>query len=219
MSKLNDTTAVDRDNGEVSQDRLVETNRLPAEQETLDPFDPERLKLSQDFASSIGVQKELITVPVRKPSKEWFVQVNPDPDMRLQTAVIELKEDRETYIVAPALWSALSTEATFSPRLFVTAQNRQGVLFLWPIRLPGADGKIDEWSKSAHEAANLAQGKWVRVASNMSLGAYEVFAAPAELNPPEWPDKSFRDLLSIAFKGKHIDTLDHPVLKKLRGEI
>jgi hypothetical protein len=220
MSEVNDTRAVDQDNGKPITEQTVGNNRLPAEEETLDPFDPERLKLSQDFASSIGVKKELITVPVRKPSKEWFVQVNPDPDMRLQTAVIELKEDRgETYIVAPSLWSALSTEATFSPRLFVTAISRQGVLFLWPIRLPGADGKIDEWSKSALEAANLARGRWVRVAANMSLGAYEVFAAPAELNSPEWPDKSLRDLLSIAFKDRYIDTLDHPVLKTLRGEI
>jgi hypothetical protein len=189
----------------------------PAEP-SLDPFDPERLRLSQDFASTIGVKKELLTVPVRKPSKEWFIQVHPDESYRIATAVIDLKEDRETYIVQPPLWSALSMEATFGQRLFVTAMNRQGVLFLWPIRLPGADGKIDEWSRSAMEAANLAVGQWVRVSANMSLGAYEVFVAPSELGTPEWPDKSFRDLLSIAFRDKQIDSLDHPVLQRLRGE-
>ena len=34
----------------------------------LDPFDPERLRLSQDFAATVGVKKALLTVPVRKPS-------------------------------------------------------------------------------------------------------------------------------------------------------
>jgi len=34
-----------------------------------DPFNPDRLRLSQDFASAVGVRKLLTTVPVRKPSK------------------------------------------------------------------------------------------------------------------------------------------------------
>ena len=219
MSELNVTKTTHEGNGELQETEVETLNRLPAEEKPLDPFDPERLKLSQDFASSIGVKKELLTVPVKKPSKEWFCRVNPDPEMRLQTGVIELKEDREMFIVDPSLWSVLSTESTFSPRMFVTAINRQGVLFLWPIRLPGADGKLDQWSKSSLEAVNLAQERWVRVAANMSLGAYEVFTAPGELSEPEWPDKSFRDLLSIAFKDRLIDSMEHTVLKKLRGEL
>lgn len=183
-----------------------------------DPFDPERLRLSQDFAAGLGVKKALLTVPVRKPAKEWWVQVHPDPDFRLQTAVLELKEDRETYLVDPSLWPELATESTFSPRGLFTAVNRQGVLFLWPVRLPGPDGKIDEWSRSALEAAGMAQGRWVRVQANMSLGAYEVYKSTADLPAPEWPDVQFRELLRVAFRDRHITTLDHPVLKRLRGE-
>jgi hypothetical protein len=44
-----------------------------------DPFDPSRLRLSQDFVAAAGVKKILNTVPVRKPSKEWFIQTNADP--------------------------------------------------------------------------------------------------------------------------------------------
>jgi hypothetical protein len=167
----------------------------------------------------LGVKKALVTVPVRKPDKSWWVRVHPADDFALQTAVIELKEDRETYLVAPALWPSLAAEATFSPRALFTAVNRQGVLFLWPIRLPGADGKVDAWSQSALEAAQKARAGWVRVAANMALGAYEVWEAPAELAGPDWPDKPFRELLAIAFKGKLIDSLDHPVLRRLRGEV
>ena len=130
-----------------------------------DPYDPSRLRLSQDFASSLGVKKALLTVPVRKPSKEWWVQTHPDESYRLQTAVLELKEDRETYLVAPELWDQLATESTFSPRALFTAITRQGVVFLWPVRLPGPDGKIDEWSRSALEAATMAAGQWVRVSA------------------------------------------------------
>jgi hypothetical protein len=182
-----------------------------------DPFDPARLRLAQDFTATVGVNKALLSVPIRKPDKAWFVQVHPDEAYRIQTAVIELKEDREVYLIDPKLWSELVTEATFGPRAIFTAITRQGVLFLWPVRLPGHDGKLDEWSRSALEAATMAQGKWCRVVANMHLGAYEVFTAQGELSAPNWPDVPFADLLRIAFRDKYVDSLDHPVLKKLRG--
>ena len=121
-----------------------------------DPFDPSRLRLSQNMTAALGVKKHLTTLPVRKPSKEWFVRTHPDPTYRLETCVIELKEDSETYLVAPDLWDDLAGEGTFSPRLLVAAINKQGTIFIWPIRLPGPDGRHDEWSKSALVAANIA---------------------------------------------------------------
>src|SRR5271166_3792977 len=53
-----------------------------------DPFDPARLRLSQDYLAAAGVKKLLTTVPVRKPSKEWFVRCHPDPAYRIETCVI-----------------------------------------------------------------------------------------------------------------------------------
>ena len=183
------------------------------------PFDPAALRLSQDFAAGLGVKKALLTVPVRKPDKTWFVRVHPAEDYRLQTAALELKEERETYLVDRALWPELATEATFSPRLLLTAVNRQGVLFLWPIRLPGPDGKLADWNKSALEAAELARKSWVRGTANMSLGAYDVFEATGQHPEPQWPEQPFAELLRLAFKDRYIAGPDHPVLRKLRGEV
>jgi hypothetical protein len=195
------------------------SNGQPHAPEAPNPFDPARLRLPQDFGTTLGVKKAMLTIPVRKPSKEWFVQVHPSEAYRMQTAVLELKEDRETYLVDPSLWAELSTsETTFGQREIFTAMNRQGVLFLWPIRLPGSDGKLDDWNTSALEAAQMAAGKWVRIAANMSLGAYDVFQATAKLADPEWPELAFGELLRVAFKSRFIDTLDHPVLRRLRGE-
>jgi hypothetical protein len=189
----------------------------PAPGPTPDLFaDLSQLRLSQDFASSVGVKKALLTVPVRKPAKEWFIRCH--PDLRIETCVVELKEDREVYLVAPALWPELAAESTFGPRALYAAMNRQAVLFVWPIRLPGPDGKIDDWNRSALEAAAMAETRWVRVLSNMALGAYDVFEATADWPEPEWPDVPFNELLRVAFKGRVIDSLDHPVLRRLRGE-
>ena len=68
---------------------LEQTNSVP------NPFAPENLRISQDFGESLGVKKELLTIPVRKPSKEWWVRTHPDSEYRLDTAVVELKEENE----------------------------------------------------------------------------------------------------------------------------
>ena len=157
----------------------------------------------------------LTTVPVRKPGKQNFVRVHPEVSWRLQTAVLELKEEREIYLVDPSLWDELVGE--ISPMILYTAIDRQGVLFLWPVRLPGEDGRIDNWSRSALEAADKAMNRWVRVSANMSLGAYEIFEAAAELPEPEWPEENFQEILGIAFRDRFIREPDHPVLRQLRG--
>ncbi len=184
---------------------------------TLDPFAPENLRLSQDFNLTISVKKKLMTVPARKPNRQDFVRVHPDNAFHLETVVLELKEERETYLVDKALWPELPGDVI--PKSLFTAINRQGVVFIWPIRLPQEDGRQDEWNRSALEAALIAKEKWIRLAANMSLGAYEVFEATGTLPEPKWPEISFRELLEIAFKANYIDSLDHPVLKRLRGEL
>lgn len=178
-------------------------------------FDPAQLRLSQDFATNLGVKKALLTVPVRKPDKQSFFRVRPDEGFVLQTAVLEMKDDRETYLVDRSLWSELAAEIT--AKAIFTCMNRQNVLFLWPIRLPGLDGKLDEWNKSALEAAHRAKDRWIRVTANMSLGAYEVYEAGAGMPEPIWPDVEFPKLLEIAFRDRYIKTLDHPIIRRLRG--
>lgn len=194
------------------------TAPAPSKAPAPDPFDPAKLRLTQSLSAALGVKKHLTTLPVKKPVREWFVRTHPDPRYRLETFVIELKEDGDTYLVAPEFWDSLASESTFSARLLVTAINRQGTLFLWPIRLPSPDGRHDDWSKSALEASEIAKRGWVRVQSNMSLGAYEVYEASGSLGDPEWPDMPLNELLRIAFKDRYIDSLEHPVLKRLRGE-
>src|SRR5262249_13633362 len=146
-------------------------------------------------------------------------RTHPDPNYTFDTAVIELKEDRETYLVSRDLWDELAGEATFLPTSLFTTINRQGVLFLWPIRLPGADGKSMEWWDTAREAVGMAPGKWCRIVANMSLGGYDAFVANGELGEPSWPDMPFAEVLRIAFKGRYIDSTEHIVLRKLRGEV
>jgi hypothetical protein len=105
------------------------------------------------------------------------------------------------------------------PKMLFTTINRQGIVFLWPIRLPGEDGRLDNWNRSALEAASVAMTSWIRVMSNMGLRAYDVYEAPSFSDAPVWPALDFPALLKIAFKERFIRSWDHPVLRRLRGEV
>jgi hypothetical protein len=58
----------------------------------------------------------------------------------------------------------------------------------------------------------------VRVKANTNLGAYDIFEAEATLSEPEWPELGFWDLIRIAFKDHLITNLEHPVIRRLRGQ-
>lgn len=180
-----------------------------------DPFNPENLRVSQDFADTVGVKKVLTTVPVCRPNKQSFFRVNSDPNYRIEVAALELKEDHETYLVAPSLVAELSAE--IRRVVLFTTIDRQGTLRLWPVALPGIDGRTNPWHQSALAAAELAMDSWIRLMPDLGLGAYQPYEAPVGLPEPEWPHYSFGELLKIAFKDKFINSLDHPVIKKLKG--
>ncbi len=181
-----------------------------------DPFDPAHLRLSQNFIKNWAVKKHFTVIPVRKPGKQEFIRVQPDPEFALQTALLEFKEEGETYLVDPSLWETLPGELI--PKVLYTTITRQEVLRLWPIRLPDESGKLDDWNRSALRAAEIAQKHWVRVTSNRGAGIYETFEATGDLTEPVWPDLTFQEILQIAFRGNFVEDWDHPALRRLRGE-
>ena len=119
-----------------------------------DPFNLDTLCLSQNFIEMAGVKKVLGTVPTRKPNPQDFVRVHPSPDYRRNFLCVDLKDDRELYLVRPEIAPQLVGETVM--KTIYTAINRQGVVFLWPVTIPPADGKQLEWWRSMREAAELA---------------------------------------------------------------
>jgi hypothetical protein len=181
-----------------------------------DPFDLSRLRLNPSFVETAGVKKLITTVPVRKPNPQDFVRVHPAAEYRENFLMIDLKDDRrEEYLVDTALAAELTGETVM--KTVFTVINRQGVVFLWALKLPAPDDRKTEWPRSEREAAEIAMGSWVRVKANMSLGAYEVTAAQGVVADPVWPEITFPELLRIGFRERIINRLDHPVVKRLRG--
>ena len=97
-----------------------------------------------------------ITLQCQKPSKHDFIRVH--PVLRLDVGAVELKdeEDGGLYLVVPSIIRELGEEVkSFTLRPYI---NRSGIVRLWPLRLPGPDGRVNEWHRSAGVAADIATG-------------------------------------------------------------
>jgi hypothetical protein len=178
-----------------------------------------RYRLNQDAADYAGGKKLLTTIPVRKPSKEWWVRTNPDRGYWFMAFVVELKESGDYYLPEPDIRIALQErgEKTLVARLLILSQNKQGDFFLWPIRVAAQDERQDNWSLSSLDAAKQAKSKWVRVVSRKSLGAYECMVRESDGEGPKWPDLTMGEILKISFRDKLIKSMDHPVVCELLG--
>ncbi len=174
------------------------------------------LALAQDFDEAIGLETQVHVVPVKKPSKQSFVRVHPSAEFRVAMAL--LRDDTgEMYAVTSKMLGLLADEA--KPMMVYTATDEAGNVFLWPVGLPGIDGRTNAWWQSAHAAAALATKEWVRVVSATEAGFYKTKTSKVDKGEPKWPEMTFEQLVLTAFgDGRLIDSQDHPVVRRLNGE-
>jgi hypothetical protein len=175
-----------------------------------------KLRLSSEDVAAVGSREILSRVPVRKPNRNEFFRVHPDPEMQLATGVF-IDEEREVYFVVPELRNEMAGE--WKPRMLVTVLTRQNVLLLWPVPLPDETGRRNEWTETARTACEEAKSQWIRLTADLALGAYRIHVAEGKLAEPVWPNRSLEELLTLGFKDRIVDTIDHPVIRQLRGFI
>lgn len=186
------------------------------------PFDFSNLRLPPTFELGAVAKKLITTIPVKKPSSTEFFRIRPEDEWTFQTFLLDLNEGEEgKYLVIPELVTEVSSTGRLRPVTIYTGITHPGqVLFLSDIPLPNPDGRDNRYNISRRVAYDLAKTKWVRIQSNTALGAYQTSVACGILPDPVWPEEpeSIINALEIAFKDKLIDSHDHPVLKRLRGE-
>jgi hypothetical protein len=185
-----------------------------------DPFNLDALRAAPDL-DDIDVVKILVTVPVKRPGRNEFFRVHPSPEYVIDNYVLEHESemDRTTYWVVPGLWDALLDNLR-KVRLF-TCMDKRGNVFLWPAKLPAADGSAAArgWYLSGLRAAEEAKKVWVKIVGNKAAGAHDVMIARGDLGEPQWPDKTLQELVKLAFGDKVIDNMGHAVVREINGEI
>ena len=161
------------------------------------------------------VKPVLTHIPVKKPSKEWYFRIH--PEIALDTLILETKDEGEVLLVSPALQEQLLGEKCVGVRTLRLGVTRQGTPFIWPVRRP-MEGRRDSWATTALDAISYAEKQWVRMQADMNLGGYTILVARVD-DEPRWPEEEFTEILRMAFKGAVVDSMDHPSLKRLRGEL
>lgn len=190
--------------------------------EPSNPFDLDALRSAP--LADLDLERVLTTVPVRKPGRTEFIRVHPSPDYVVDSYVLEHESglDRVVYWVSPGLRGELVKE--LRPVRLFTCITKLSIVFLWPAKLPLAEGSNSRntgraWHASALQAAEEAKNLWVKLVGNKELGAYEYVKARGDLGEPQWPDKTYRELIELGFKDRVIDTLEHSVVRDLYGDI
>ena len=179
--------------------------------------DLQSLRLKANYGATLGVKKLLTLVTVGKPKKQIFFRTHSAFEMTFDVMLLEQKESRESYVVMPDVGQIVS-ELVRPVRLH-SAIDRENNLFLIPVPLPGENGTRNPWHESLAGAVEHAKLKWIRITANMHLGGYDVYEAEGALPEPEWPANDIEKLVEVAFRGKTITSLDHPVIQTLLGKI
>jgi hypothetical protein len=189
--------------------------------DSTNPFSKEalhKLQISQDFPSMSAVKPLLISVQCRKPSREEFIRVRSGQDNRFRCMCHCDKDSNAMYIVNYDVKDLLR-DFIKRTELVICVSRNSTVPFIWPLSLPNSD-QVNPWHSSAIEAAQIAESKWVQVKSDTTAGRYVVSTPISDFADPNWSDIPDRDkLLELCFKDRVIQTANHPIAKKLRGEL
>jgi hypothetical protein len=183
--------------------------------------DLRKYRISQNYADVLKTRKKAVIVPLRKPDDQTWVYIHPEDGWRDSVAVLVDKANREIFVVEPELLPEITE--TFVSKLIVSYVTRAGSHGLWPIRLPDENGRLDTFNRSALEIVHRFSGQWIRVTLNAAMSCYEVWemSTAVEMPEPKWPEAEggFSYLFGLAFKANTISSLEHPLLKTLRGEL
>jgi hypothetical protein len=178
-------------------------------------FDPTRWKTRCDarLDPSAKIQPATFSkIEVKKPPKDHYVHAHPDPKFNWIFPLYSDSEAKryEPHLIAPELSLPPEVQVNIvETRLVVTMTDTERI-FLWWVPQTGS-----EWHESADNCILTAMMQWVKVIPTSS--GYRLEYQRVKNPAPVFPDWSFAEYLSRAFKDRYIESLDHAVIKRLRG--
>ena len=212
-------TAAAGANGIDDEDEFDEDDDEVDEVATATPGSPDEVDASlascllDDMFATVQAGSAVFTISIEKPNKKLWTACHPTMEAR-RVAAIEMPEDRGSgiYVVRKDIVPFVPSDEITIVALHL-ATTKSGKYLLWP-----AKHGDDSWAISMREAIEAAKGDWIRLVSKRSEGRYEAKPPKNDLGKPTWPNKTFAEIFAIATKDRVIDSVNHPVLKVLRGE-
>jgi hypothetical protein len=167
------------------------------------------------------VEEKSPTVECRRPPKGIFFTVRAETTEQWKDRkfyyMLQI-EGCDPYLVVPHIAKQKKDEDVIRPVLIVRYVTMAGEEGLWPLKLDQQDGKSNSWNKSARNILGLAEsGKWVRIVSAKKHYRYAVSPRTFKEVPPRFSDRSFDELISIAFTDQIISSPEHEIWDALES--
>jgi hypothetical protein len=197
---------------------MADNNPIPLKPKKVpdDAKDIESLWLDERLGDAL-VDVHFHSIPVSKP-KDFF-RVCPDKAYRrpadIYTHKVEGQVEQTEYLIDRPMRGRFDEAQRCT---LVTVVYRDGSPRLWPLKVPGEDGKDNDAWKSARAAARTAMGKWVKLV--WKGGRYQTRdALPGYAPEPDWSKlPAWEELVRLGF-GEHniIRSDDHFIAQALLG--
>jgi hypothetical protein len=170
---------------------------------------------NEDLNILVG-RREQLTIPVGRPDKQIYFRVCPQPEYSTMVLLFEDRIDSGFYLVDKTVAHKFTT-GLFPTYLF-TVIDKTGTLRLWPVKVPGADGRTpNSWHTSELQAAHIAMQSWIKLESDRAAGGWAVHHPLGDLGGVSWPTRPFLEIVSTGFIGRKIEAEDHPIIRRLEG--
>lgn len=178
-----------------------------------DPFDLAAVK--KKAATPVAVKKTLVVGVQKKIGQNTWFQVCPRPDMHLEGYIMDPGSVANgLFWVSPHVLQDVDDSTIRLYSLHLCISKHGSSLFWWAIGLPGV--RDMECDRIRREYATV-RGTWMRLEWNEGSRMHDQTLVEAAWPDPNWPDASADELIRIAFRGRVIDTPDHPVVLQMKG--
>jgi hypothetical protein len=172
------------------------------------------LRKEQKF--TIKRKTVLVNVTVDRPANNVYFRSHQQHELEGAT-ILQDRDSRSYYFVIPAM----RTHHKIAKRmrrvtLGLICTWPGHVPLIWPVPTVDGDREFKAW-KSARKAYELGKELWTQIVWDEENSDYAIEVAEDINADPIWPEKTFEELLKIAFDGKIIDNEDHPYVRRLRG--
>ena len=161
----------------------------------------------------VAVDEGISPVRVKKPDKTTTFYVH--ETWREYAYLLPGTQKYEAHLVLPDV--AAHFPDLCRRVLLVPYCDSDGNFGIWAINQEDQTGEIHPFSQSAMQQVKRSIGKWCQILANKGNNSYRLFFANDQRKPPNWPSKGFPFLLQKAFEDRIIKTVDHPLLRQLRG--
>jgi len=174
------------------------------------------IRNDQNFDKQAGIVHHTPKIEVKRPGKFTFFRTFGPKENWIKAKVVDDGPGDNELLVSNAIQHLV--EDYSRPVLLIPCIDRQGRVFIWPLKMAKEGSFPMRWHTSTREAAIHALTNWTQISADKKIKAYSIKTAEGDLSEPVWPDRmDIETLIQDAFADKYIDSLDHPVIQQLRG--